>query len=154
VQICTDSRLLVDTVLYWIEGWQHKGSETKSGKLVEIVDLWQEIAAIEERTAGTPWIKVPLHVDIECNKKADGSAKQGGKQHGVQIREDKERAARIIGQKRSAPAEEREPGEGQYPGYWLSPSLRYSSYSTIGPIFGPFLVPEGLGPVGNLPPRS
>ena len=65
LQICTDSQLVVDAILYWIVGWERRGWKTKAGKLVENEDLWREIkAALEERTGGTRVIKVPSHVDI------------------------------------------------------------------------------------------
>ena len=38
LQICTDSQLVVNTVLYWLAGWEHGGRKTKSGKLVENAD--------------------------------------------------------------------------------------------------------------------
>ena len=55
--------------------------KTKSGKLVENADLWQEIkealAGLEERTAHNWWTKVHSHMDIEGNEQADMPAKEG-----------------------------------------------------------------------------
>ena len=51
LQICTDSQLVVDAILYWMEGWERRGWKTKTGKKVENEDLWREIkAGLEERT--------------------------------------------------------------------------------------------------------
>ena len=67
-QICKYSQLLVDMV-YWLLGWDRVGCKTKSEKLIEKADLWQEIKeALEDRMGETWWIKVPSHTDIEGNK--------------------------------------------------------------------------------------
>ena len=91
LQICTDSQLVVDAILYWLEGWERRGWKTKAGKKVENEDLWKEIkAALEDRTGSTKVIKVPSHVDIEGNEKADEMAKEGVKKHGKKMRDEKE----------------------------------------------------------------
>ena len=43
LHICTDSQLVVDTVVYWMAGWEIRGWKTKTGKSVENADLWQAI---------------------------------------------------------------------------------------------------------------
>mmetsp|Transcript_94327 Transcript_94327/g.163058 ORF Transcript_94327/g.163058 Transcript_94327/m.163058 type:complete len:204 (-) Transcript_94327:177-788(-) len=49
----------------------------KTGKMVGNVDLWQAIQeALKDKTAETNWVKVPSHVDIEGNEKADEFAKE------------------------------------------------------------------------------
>ena len=87
VQICTDLQLVVDLVLYWMAGWKQRGWKTKSGKMVENVDLWEAIQeALEDRTGETIWVKVPSHTDIEGNKEADRLAKEGVEKHGVPLK--------------------------------------------------------------------
>ena len=78
LQICSDPQLVVDTVLHWLAGWERRGWKTELGRLVENADLWQEISeALADRTAQTWWIKVPLHMDMEGNERADMLAKKG-----------------------------------------------------------------------------
>ena len=43
LQVCTDSQLVVDAILYWMEGWERRGWKTKAGKQVEKKDLWKEM---------------------------------------------------------------------------------------------------------------
>ena len=91
LQICTDSQLVVDAIIYWIVGWERRGWKTKAGKQVENEDLWKEIkAALEDRTGSTRVIKVPSHVDIEGNEKADALVNEGVNKHGKKMRDEKE----------------------------------------------------------------
>ena len=102
LQICTDSQLVVDAILYWIVGWERRGWKTKAGQQVENEDLWREIkAAVEERTGDTKVIKVPSHVDIEGNEMADELADKGVKKHGKKMRGEKEQeVAEVAREKR------------------------------------------------------
>ena len=105
LHICTDSQLVVDTVVYWMAGWARRGWKTKTGKLVENADLWQAVREeLESRTGQTWWIKVPSHTDIEGNDQADVLAKKGVQQHGVKLQEEKgqeERPTKKRGRERS-----------------------------------------------------
>ena len=61
-----------------MDGWERRGWKTKAGKQVENEVLWKEIkAAMEGQTGSTKVIKVPSHVDIEGNERADDMAKEG-----------------------------------------------------------------------------
>ena len=112
LQICTDSQLVVDTVLYWMEGWKRRGWKTKAGKPVENVDLWMEIQeALEERTAETFWVKVPSHVDIEGNEQADELAKKGVEKHGVKLKGEEIQAKEPGNRKRKMQEEQKEEEE-------------------------------------------
>ena len=91
LQICTDSQLVVDAIRHWMQGWERRGWKTKAGKQVQNEDLWREIKmALEDRTGRTDIIKVPSHVDIEGNERADDMAKAGVKKHGQKMRDEKE----------------------------------------------------------------
>ena len=100
---------MVDAILYWMVGWERRGWKTKAGKKVENEDLWREIkAGLEERTGSTKVIKVPSHVDIEGNEKADEMANEGVKKHGKKMRDEKEQEVAEVarGKRRKRRAEE------------------------------------------------
>ena len=114
LQICTDSQLVVDTVLYWMEGWKRRGWKTKSGNPLENVDLWMEIQELlEERTAETFWVKVPSHVDIEGNEQADALAKKGVEKHGVKLKGEEGQVGETENRKRKV-QDEQEGGEERW----------------------------------------
>uniref|UniRef100_A0A7S1I0U6 ribonuclease H n=1 Tax=Eutreptiella gymnastica TaxID=73025 RepID=A0A7S1I0U6_9EUGL len=115
LQVCTESQLVVDTILYWMEGWRRRGWKTKMGKPVENVDLWQEIVeALENRRAETIWIKVPSHMDIEGTERADKLAKQGVKKHRVPMREEEKQEIQRKGQKTKEREEEGEKNSREF----------------------------------------
>ena len=108
LQICTDSQLVVDAILYWMKGWERRGWKTESGKQEENGDLWRELkAAMDERTGRTEVIKVPSHVDIERNKRADEMAKEGVRKHGKKMRDEKEQEKRSKQERRRGEGEKR-----------------------------------------------
>ena len=77
---------------------------------MENEDLWREIkTALEDRTGRTEIIKVPSHVDIEGNERADDMAKAGVKKHGQKMRDEKEqeRAEQAREKKRQRKEEEK-----------------------------------------------
>ena len=81
LQICTDSQLVVDTLLYWMEGWKRKGWKTSTGQDVKNKDDFLELDRIinEARKVGVDikWNHVKGHANIEGNEQADRLAVLG-----------------------------------------------------------------------------
>ena len=116
---------MVDAILYWMDRWERRGWKTKAGKQVENEDLWKEIkAAMEGQTGSTKVIKVPSHVDIEGNERADDMAKEGVKKHGKKMRDEREQKAAEEARERKR---QRQEEEGSNTSKWRStPRKRFS----------------------------
>ena len=84
IQLCAESQLVTDGATLWLGGWRRRRWKTKKGQPIKNVDLWQPLYdTLQSRRAEQEWAKVPSHVDLEGNKKADELADEGVKKHGV-----------------------------------------------------------------------
>ena len=112
---------------------------------------------MQDRTGSTKVIKVPSHVDIEGNERADDMAKEGVKKHGKKMRDEREQKAAEEARERKR---QRQEEEGSNTSKWRStprkrfspenPELmplgkRYKSNSAqvlidLGPLLGPAAV--------------
>ena len=77
VSIYTDSKYVVQGATGWIFGWMKNGWQTKAGAAVLHREVWQELAALLKKVRVT-WHKVPGHVGIVGNERADTIASQLG----------------------------------------------------------------------------
>jgi len=68
--IYTDSKYVVDGAKGWVFGWQKNGWKTKANTDVANKELWQKLVPLLSRTDIT-WLKVPGHVGIIGNERAD-----------------------------------------------------------------------------------
>lgn len=68
--IHTDSRMLVDSINKWLEGWKAKGWRNSSGK-VKNLDLWLQVDELlqQKPDVTVEWVKG--HDGIEGNELAD-----------------------------------------------------------------------------------
>jgi ribonuclease HI len=77
VQIYTDSKYVVEGASGWIFGWQKNGWKTKAGNDVLHRELWQELIDLLKKIK-VDWHKVPGHVGIIGNERADVIASDMG----------------------------------------------------------------------------
>ena len=70
VAIYTDSKYVVEGATGWIFGWMKNGWRTKAGTDVLHKELWQELATLLSKVT-VDWHKVPGHVGIVGNERAD-----------------------------------------------------------------------------------
>ena len=77
IQIYTDSKYVVEGATGWIFGWMRNGWQTKAGTDVLNKELWQTLAALL-RDVTVDWQKVPGHVGIVGNERADTIASDFG----------------------------------------------------------------------------
>lgn len=70
VDIYTDSKYVVDGATGWVFGWLKNGWKTKAKAEVANKELWQRLVPLMRTTAIT-WHKVPGHVGIVGNERAD-----------------------------------------------------------------------------------
>lgn len=77
VEIYTDSKYVVSGATGWIFGWMKNGWQTKSGSAVLHKELWVELAALLKEVT-VVWHKVPGHVGIVGNERADRIASDLG----------------------------------------------------------------------------
>lgn len=73
VQICTDSKYVMDGVTKWLVGWQANGWKRADKKPVLNVDLWQELTLLLERHE-VHWNWVKGHAGHTENERADALA--------------------------------------------------------------------------------
>ena len=73
VQICTDSKYVMDGVTKWLVGWQANGWRRADKKPVLNVDLWQELTLLLERHE-VHWNWVKGHAGHPENERADALA--------------------------------------------------------------------------------
>lgn len=73
VQICTDSKYVMDGVTKWLVGWQANGWKKADKKPVLNVDLWQELTLLLERHE-VHWNWVKGHAGHPENERADALA--------------------------------------------------------------------------------
>jgi ribonuclease HI len=84
VSIYTDSKYVVQGATGWIFGWMKSGWQTKAGTDVSHQELWQELAALLKKVS-VDWHKVPGHVGIIGNERADTIASQLGEGKQVEL---------------------------------------------------------------------
>lgn len=77
VEIYTDSKYVVEGATGWIFGWQKNGWKTKAGGDVSHRELWQELIELLKKVK-IDWHKVPGHVGIIGNERADTIASDLG----------------------------------------------------------------------------
>ncbi len=77
VSIYTDSKYVVQGATSWIFGWMKNGWQTKVGGDVLHREVWQELAALLKKVQ-VDWHKVPGHVGIIGNERADSIASDLG----------------------------------------------------------------------------
>jgi ribonuclease HI len=75
VLIYTDSKYVVSGATGWIFGWSKNGWKTKAGSDVINKELWQTLQPLLQRV-NIVWHKVPGHVGIIGNERADTIASQ------------------------------------------------------------------------------
>ena len=77
IEIYTDSKYVVEGATRWIFGWMNNGWQTKAGGNVLHKELWQELIALLQKVT-VHWHKVPGHVGIVGNERADTIASDFG----------------------------------------------------------------------------
>ncbi|MCA9355600.1 ribonuclease HI [Candidatus Kaiserbacteria bacterium] len=70
VEIYTDSKYVVEGAKGWIFGWMKNGWKIKTGSDVLHKEVWQELATLLKKVK-INWHKVPGHVGIIGNERAD-----------------------------------------------------------------------------------
>jgi ribonuclease HI len=73
VQICTDSKYVVEGVTKWLAGWQANGWRRSDKKPVLNIDLWQELALLLAQHE-VHWVWVKGHAGHPENERADALA--------------------------------------------------------------------------------
>ncbi len=84
VEIYTDSKYVVEGSTGWIFGWMKNGWKTKAGADVSHRALWQELIDLLKKVQ-VDWHKVPGHVGIVGNERADTIASDFGEQKKVAL---------------------------------------------------------------------
>jgi len=84
VQIYTDSKYVVEGSTGWIFGWMKNGWKTKANTDVLNKELWQTLVELL-RNIEVDWQKVPGHVGIVGNERADTIASDFGAGKTVQL---------------------------------------------------------------------
>lgn len=77
VAIYTDSKYVVEGASGWVFGWMKNGWKTKAGSDVLHKEVWQELVKLLSRVK-VEWHKVPGHVGIVGNERADTIASDLG----------------------------------------------------------------------------
>src|SRR5439155_5244567 len=71
VAVHTDSAYVIRGIRDWIHGWRRRGWRTAEGGDVVNRDLWETLAAVEERAGTVAWHHVRGHHGIPGNERAD-----------------------------------------------------------------------------------
>jgi len=71
VAVHTDSSYVIRGIREWIRGWRRRGWRTAEGHDVLNRDLWEELAALEERRGSVTWHYVRGHCGIPGNERVD-----------------------------------------------------------------------------------
>ena len=77
IKIYTDSKYVVEGATGWIFGWMKNGWQTKAGGDVLHTALWQELISLLQKVT-VDWHKVPGHVGVIGNERADAIASDFG----------------------------------------------------------------------------
>jgi ribonuclease HI len=75
--VYTDSKYVVEGATGWVFGWMKNGWKTKTGSEVLHKEIWQELVSLLS-TVKVDWHKVPGHVGIIGNERADTIASDLG----------------------------------------------------------------------------
>ena len=84
IEIYTDSKYVVEGATGWIFGWMKNGWQTKSGSDVLHKEIWQELISLLQNVT-IDWHKVPGHVGIIGNERADTIASDFGEGKPVEL---------------------------------------------------------------------
>ena len=76
ITIFTDSKYDINGITSWVKNWQKNGWKNSKGKIVENLDLWQELYNLS-KTSTVCWEWVKGHVGHQGNEKADELAVKG-----------------------------------------------------------------------------
>lgn len=77
LEIYSDSKYVIEGAKGWIFGWLKNGWKTKAGEDVKNKELWMELVLVLKGTK-IVWHKVPGHVGIIGNERADTIASDFG----------------------------------------------------------------------------
>lgn len=77
LEIYTDSKYVVEGATGWVFGWMRNGWKTKTGSDVLHKEIWQELVSLLQNVT-VDWHKVPGHVGIIGNERADTIASDFG----------------------------------------------------------------------------
>lgn len=84
VEIYTDSKYVVEGATGWTFGWIKNGWKTKAGGDVLHKEIWQELIDLLKKIK-VDWHKVPGHVGIIGNERADKIASDLGEEKNVHL---------------------------------------------------------------------
>lgn len=84
IEIYTDSKYVVEGATGWIFGWMKNGWQTKAGNDVLHKEIWQELIDLLKNVT-VDWHKVPGHVGIVGNERADAIASDFGEGKTVKL---------------------------------------------------------------------
>lgn len=73
LELCTDSKYVIQGVTQWAAGWEKKGWRTAAGKPVANLELWQELLPLC-KVKKVKWTYVPGHSGHIGNDRADAIA--------------------------------------------------------------------------------
>tara|TARA_R110002050_G_scaffold299328_1_gene464591 strand:+ start:4677 stop:5120 length:444 start_codon:yes stop_codon:yes gene_type:complete len=74
IHVFTDSSYVKDGITKWLKGWVKNGWKTANKKPVKNQDLWEQLAALEEKHA-VVWNWVKAHNGDEYNEEVDDLAR-------------------------------------------------------------------------------
>lgn len=84
VDLYTDSKYVVEGATRWVFGWIKNGWKTKTGNVVLHKETWEELFSLLSRIK-IKWHKVPGHVGIAGNERADAIASDFGAGKSVKL---------------------------------------------------------------------
>lgn len=82
--VYTDSKYVVEGATGWIFGWMKNSWQTKAGTDVMHREVWQELSVLLKKVK-VDWHKVPGHVGIVGNERADSIASDFGEGKSVNL---------------------------------------------------------------------
>lgn len=84
VELYTDSKYVVEGATGWTFGWMKNGWKTKTGGDVSHKEIWQELIELLKKVK-VDWHKVPGHVGLIGNERADTIASDLGEKKDVAL---------------------------------------------------------------------
>lgn len=84
VEVYTDSKYVVEGATGWIFGWMKNGWKTKAETDVSHKEIWQELIELLKKVK-VDWHKVPGHVGLIGNERADTIASDLGEKKDVAL---------------------------------------------------------------------